>query len=70
MIDSRSALEILFFANLKKCHFSQDEICFIGYIMLSKSISMKAENIKVVKEWPKPKSIWDIQVYLGFTNFY
>ena len=24
----------------------------------------------MVKEWPEPKSIWDIQVVLDFANFY
>ena len=31
---------------------------------------MEAKRIEVVKEWPEPKSVWDIQVFLGFTNFY
>ena len=31
---------------------------------------MEAKQIEVVKEWPKPKSIQDIQVFLGFANFY
>ena len=58
------------FANLKKCHFHQDEIRFLGYVVSSKGISMEAERIEVVKEWPEPKSVWDIQVFLGFANFY
>ena len=58
------------FANLKKCCFHQDEIRFLGYVMSSKGISIKAKKIKVVKKWPKPKSVWDIQVFLGFANFY
>ena len=31
---------------------------------------MEAEQIEVVKKWPKLKSVWDIQVFLGFANFY
>ena len=59
-----------FFANMKKCCFYQDEIRFLGYIVSFKGISMKVEKIKVVKEWPKPKSVRDIQIFLGFANFY
>ena len=59
-----------FFANLKKCCFYQDEICFLEYVVSSKGISMEAKRIKVVKKWPEPKSIWDIQVFLDFANFY
>ena len=31
---------------------------------------MEAERIEVVKDWPEPKSVRDIQVFLGFANFY
>ena len=33
-------------------------------------ISMEVERIKVVKDYPEPKSVHDIQVFLGFANFY
>ena len=42
----------------------------MGYVVLSKEISMKVERIEVVKNWPKPKSVCNIQVFLGFVNFY
>ena len=58
------------FANLKKCRFHQDEIRFQGYVVSSKGISMEAKRIEMVKELPEPKSVWDIQVFLGFANFY
>ena len=48
------------FTNLKKCCFHQDEVCFLGYIVLFKGISMEVEKIKVVKKWPKTKLIRDI----------
>ena len=31
---------------------------------------MEAERIEVVRKWPKPKSVQDIQVFLSFANFY
>ena len=31
---------------------------------------MEVERIKVVKKWPELKSVRDIQVFLGFANFY
>ena len=51
------------FVNLKKCYFHQDKICFLEYIVSSKGISMETKKIEIVKEWPKPKSVKDIQVY-------
>ena len=63
-------LKYLLIANLKKCCFHQDEICFLGYVVSSKGISMEVEKIEVVKEWLEPKSVWDIQFFLGFAIFY
>ena len=31
---------------------------------------MEEERIDAVKAWPEPKSIRDIQVFIGFANFY
>ena len=31
---------------------------------------MKKERIDAIKAWPKPKSVQDIQVFIGFANFY
>ena len=50
----------LLFANLEKCHFHQDKVCFLGYVVSSKGINMEAKRIEVVKKWPEPKSVWDI----------
>ena len=58
------------FANLKQCCFYQNKVCFLGYVVSSKGINMEVERIEVVRKWPKPKSIQDIQVFLGFVNFY
>lgn len=49
-----------FFANLKKCHFYQDEVRFLGFIVLAQGINMEEEKIEAVKTWPEPQSIRDI----------
>ena len=58
------------FANLKKCSFHQKEVCFLSYIVSSQKIYMKEEKIDAIKAWLEPKSVQDIQVLIGFTNFY
>ena len=40
------------FANLKKCRFYQNEVRFLGYVVLSKRISIEAKKIEVVNDWP------------------
>ena len=58
------------FANLKKCWFHKDEVQFLGYVVSSQSMRMEDERIEAVRSWPEPKSVRDIQVFIGFANFY
>ena len=58
------------FANLKKCCFHKDKVRFLGYVVSAQGVQMEEERIDAVKTWPEPKSIRDIQVFLGFANFY
>ena len=69
----RGVLKILgkhgLFANLKKYWFHKDEVCFLGYFVSAHEIRMEDERIEAVKNWSKPKSVRDIQIFIGFANF-
>ena len=58
------------FANLKKCCFHRDEVRFLGYVVSAQGIRMEDKQIEAVKNCPEPKSVQDIQVFIGFVNFY
>ena len=58
------------FANPKKYQFHNDKVCFLGYIVLAQGVKIEDEQIKAVKNWPEPTSVKDIQVFIGFPNFY
>lgn len=58
------------YANLKKCAFSTSEVEFLGFIVGPKGIRMDPSRVSTVVDWPMLSSIKDIQVFLGFTNFY
>ena len=47
-----------------------DKIVFFGYVVSMKGIEVYRENVKAIKEWPRPKSITDVRSFLGFTSFY
>ena len=59
-----------FFANLKKCRFHKEKVRFLGYVVSSQKVRMEEKKIDAVKNWLEPKSVRDIQVFLGFANFY
>ena len=58
------------FLNLKKCRFHKDEIRFLGYFVSVQRVRMEENQIEGMKNWLEPKSMRDIQVFLGFANFY
>ncbi len=58
------------YANLKKCQFHEDEVQFLGFVVSAQGIRMEEERIEAVRDWPEPQSVRDIQVFLGFANFY
>ena len=55
---------------MKKYWFHQEEVHFLGYVVSSKGICMEDKKIEAVKQWSEPQSVRDIQVFLGFANFY
>ena len=59
-----------FYPNLKKCQFHEDEVQFLGFGVLAQGIRMEEKKIEAVKDWSEPQSIKDIQIFLGFANFY
>ena len=59
-----------FFANLKKCWFHQDEVCFLGYVVSAQGVQIKDERIEAERNWSEPKLVKNIWVFLGFANLY
>ena len=47
-------------ANLKKCRFHQDEVCFLRYVVSAQEVQMEDERIEAVRNWREPKSVRDI----------
>src|SRR5271169_3060821 len=58
------------YVKLEKCEFHKQRISFLGYIISPEGIEMEPSRISTITEWPVPKSVHDIQVFLGFANFY
>jgi hypothetical protein len=58
------------YVKLSKCAFDTDTVRFLGFIIDPTGIHMEPEHISTIKDWPMPKSVKEIQVFLGFANFY
>ena len=46
------------------------EVEFLGFIMSTNGMAIDQSQVAAIKEWPKPKSYHEFQVFLGFVNFY
>ncbi len=42
------------YTNLKKCQFHEDEVRFLGFVVLAQDIKIEEERIEMVKTWPEP----------------
>ena len=43
---------------------------FLEYVVLSQGIWIEDERIEAIRNWPELKLVRDIQVFIGFANFY
>ena len=46
------------------------EVEFLGVVIGPEGIKMEKEKVKGVLEWPTPKSVKDVQKFLGLANYY
>jgi len=54
----------------QKSEFHKHETHFLGYVVSKDGIKMDTKKVSVVKEWPTPTNVKEVQSFLGFANFY
>ena len=61
-------------ANIKlkpsKCAFAKAEEKYLGHIMAKDGIKTDPDKLKVMTNFPVPKNVKDIRIFLGLTGFY
>jgi len=58
------------FVKPEKCVWKVREVGFLGVIIGEDGIRMEKEKVQGVMEWPVPKSMKDMQKFLGLANYY
>jgi len=56
--------------SLKKSVFHQDEVEFLGYIVRTSGVTKSDRKVKSVQDWAHPRSVKEVQIFIGFANFY
>jgi hypothetical protein len=58
------------YAKFSKCQFFKQDMEFLGYVISPTGIAMDPGRVDTIRQWPEPESCHDIQVFMGFCNFY
>lgn len=56
--------------NPSKCVFGTSELNFLSHKISSKGIFPSEERVKVIRNFPQPKTIKDLQKFVGMVNYY
>jgi len=55
---------------LKKSVFHEEEVDTVGYIVKTSGVTMSDRKVKSVQNWAHPRSVKEVQMFIGFANFY
>ncbi len=55
---------------LSKCFFAKNELEYLGHMVSGEGLRPTNSKIKSVTKWPTPKSIQNVQQWVGFCIFY
>lgn len=53
----------------EKCEFHKKSVKFLGFIIGTDGVKIDPEKTKSIEEWPTPKTVRDIQSFLGLANY-
>jgi hypothetical protein len=56
--------------NLKKSSFMKIELIYLGFVISSNELKMDLEKVRVIKEWPSPRSIFKVRSFHGLASVY
>ena len=58
------------FVKPEKCVWKVREVGFLGMIIEKDRVRIEKKKMKGVIEWPVPRSVKDVQKFLGLANYY
>ena len=58
------------YVKLEKCKFHTWCVGFVEYVVTLNGVSMEEDCVLTIHNWPKLQTHHEVQVFLGFANFY
>eukprot|EP00253_Pinus_taeda_P033292 PITA_33292 len=56
--------------NLKKCSFVKEELVYFGFVISRDGLKMDPEKVQAIKDWPTPRSVFEVRSFHGLASFY
>jgi len=56
--------------NIDKCIFNVPEVEFVGFQIGTQGVQMSQKQVEDILNWPAPRSVKEVQKFIGFANFY
>ena len=56
--------------DIEKCEFHVQETAFLGVLLSIDGLRINPDKVQVVKDWPRPTTVKQVQAFVGFCNFY
>jgi hypothetical protein len=56
--------------NLEKCSFMKTELIYLGFVISANELKMDPEKVDVIRKWPSPRNIFEVQSFHGLASFY
>ena len=53
-----------------KCELFQWQLACLGHVISAQGIAIDEGKIEVIKNWPTPMNVTEVQSFLGFTGYY
>jgi hypothetical protein len=54
----------------KKSSFMKTELIYLGFVIFADKLRMDPDKVEVIKNWPSPKSIFEVRSFNGLASFY
>ena len=56
--------------HFKKGQFAASQVRYVGHILARDGVKTDHEKTRVISQIPTPKSVHDVRIFLGCTNFF
>ena len=53
-----------------KCQLLRREVTYLGHTVSAQGVGCKSEKTEVVRNWPRPKTVKQLQYFIGFASYY